>query len=165
MSLRQINAGNRTAGYKNGFVLLGNDAEVVYYPVKASVTIAKGDLLGDDGAGFAQLETAFAANTLGVAAESIATQTSDGDVDVAIIPVANTNNRWIVPVEAVSAGTAIVATDRMLAVDIESEDGIDVTDTTIVGYGFLIEEIDISTASIAAVTMGHAIGRFVQQER
>ena len=72
-----------------GFDCLDMVQGVVEYPVKASVTIAKGDALKDDGAGFAQLVTTSATSSdfLGIAASPANNGTGiDGAINVAIIP-------------------------------------------------------------------------------
>jgi hypothetical protein len=47
-------------------------------------------------------------------------------------------------------------------VDITTGGGkVDLSDTTVVNYGFKIEEIDISTEALASNTNGYAIGRII----
>jgi len=48
-----------------------------------------------------------------------------------------------------------------LLVDLETADGIDISDVTPVGYGFKILSIDASTEAVAVATYGYGIGRFI----
>ena len=54
----------------------------------------------------------------------------------------------------------VKATDVGETVDLQSEDGIDNSDQVTLGLGFMIDEIDISSAALAANTYGYAIGHF-----
>ena len=54
----------------------------------------------------------------------------------------------------------VKATDVGETVDLQSEDGIDNSDQVTLGYGFFIDEIDISSAALAANSFGYAIGHF-----
>ena len=53
------------------------------------------------------------------------------------------------------------ATDRGEIVDLEAAGTIDVTDTTVIGWGFFIDEIDISAAALVAAAGGFVIGRIL----
>lgn len=125
----------------------------------AAVSIVKGDALHDDGNGYAtNATTAFAATFLGVAAADCDNSGgSAGDLSVEIYPV-DSLTKYIVPV---AANAVITQTAAGTIVDLENNDDIDISDTTIAaGPGFFIDEIDISTEAIAANTYGYAIGHF-----
>ena len=128
------------------------------YLEQAAVEIAAGDAIFDNGSGYAtNVGTAFAATFRGIAAEdSDLSAGSDGDDKIAIIP-ASADIRYMVKNES---GTAAAQTDIGELVDLESNDGVDVTDVTLVEWGFLIDEIDISALAVAANTPGFVIGRF-----
>jgi len=125
----------------------------------ATVAIDKGDAIFDNGAGFAtNVGTAFAATFRGIAH---ATQDNSvagavaGDRQVAIIPAGADVQYWV------KAGTTTLAqTDVGEIVDLVTNDSIDPADVTLIEWGFLIDEIDISTLAVAANTQGFALGRF-----
>ena len=131
-----------------------------HYPA-ADVNIAKGDIVVDDGNGYATNAsiTAFAATFIGVAAADCSNSTgSDGDLDVKVIKPLPSKS-FIAPVEDM----LVAQTDISEIVDLNSEDGLKVNDTTVVAWGFVIDEIDVSAAAIAANTYGFAKGRFMPQ--
>lgn len=145
---------------KTGFHLDGPiDAGGLIYKTAAAVTIAKGDVLHDDGSGYAtNATTAFAATFLGVAAADCA-----ANGEVAIIPPLPHYRFWVC--NSVT-GTQLAQTDVNEIVDLEEVNTIDCTDTTVVGWGFQIDEIDISAEALAAdgeaaTDGGFAKGRFV----
>lgn len=147
--------------YPAGFMLLGEIAGdgLMTQGVAAAVTIARGDALEDNGAGYAQLGT----DSLDTAFWGVAVADADngsGAVDaikVQIIPPLP-QYKFIVPVESAAL---ITQTAVGTIVDLNSEDGLDITDNSPTAFGFQIEEIDVSTAAIAANTYGYAIGRFI----
>ena len=122
----------------------------------ATVTIVEGDALHDDGSGYAtNATTAFATTFLGIAAES--TTGDSSSVYVEYYP-RDLTTRYIVPV---AANTTIAQTNIGTIVDLEANDDIDISDTTIAaGPGFFIDAIDISEEAVAANTYGYAIGHF-----
>ena len=127
----------------------------------AAVNIAKGDMLVDDGSGFLTNAgiTAFVDGAMYIAIEDCSNSGgAAGDLSVLCIPINLSKNSWWARNES---ATVAAATDRGEVVDLESEDGIDVTDVTLVAYGFMIEEIDISAAAVAACTGGYVRGRFI----
>lgn len=128
------------------------------YLDQAAVAITKGDVVCDDGSGYAtNVMTAFAATFRGIAAETSDNSAgSNGDVKIAIIPASADVKYWVKNESA----TVAAQTDVGELVDLESDDGIDVTDVTLVEWGFLIDEIDISTNAIAANAGGFVLGRF-----
>ena len=147
--------------YPAGFMLLGEIAGdgLVTYGVAATVNIAKGDAVEDNGAGYAQLgtdslDTAFS----GVAvADANNTSGAVNAINVQVIPPLP-QYHFIVPVEHAAL---ITQTAVGTIVDLNSEDGLDISDNSPTAFGFQIESIDVSTEAIAANSFGYAIGRFI----
>ena len=127
----------------------------------ALVTIVKGQWLDSDGSGYAtNTATAFTADALGVAlySKDASDDAAAGTSNVQVI-LPNPNLVFIAPVEANALITqAAVGT----FVDLESNDGLDISDTSTTGWGFMIDEIDVSAEAIAVTTYGYAIGRFLR---
>lgn len=145
---------------KTGFVLDSMLKYGVIYRTAAAVTIAKGDVLHDNGSGLAtNAITEFADTFLGVAAADCAASGT-----VAIIPP-SPDYRWIV----CNSGSTILATsDIGEIVDLEEVNNIDSSDTDVVGWGFQIDEIDISAEALAAdgeaaTAGGFCHGHFVKK--
>lgn len=155
-----VRAGVQASRYMDGFQLVG-PAYSVSAMAAAAVSIAKGDLLIDNGSGYLTNAgiTAFAgAITYYVAIEPCDNSAGTaGDLDVLCVPAWDSRNQFWAPNES---STVAARTDVGEIVDLESEDGIDVTDTSIAGMGFAIEDIDISAAAVAAETGGYVKGRF-----
>jgi hypothetical protein len=140
-----------------GFRLDGplENGDIVYITA-AAVTIAKGDALHDNGSGLVtNATTAFAATFMGIAAEACASG--------AVCPVIRPNSKhlWWVPCASVLAAT----TDIGEIVDLggSSCNKVDVSDNTLVAWGFRVEEIDVSAAAVAANTQGYVKGAFWPQ--
>ena len=147
--------------YVPGFRLLNqNQYKKRKYPVGIAVAVAFGDAMIIT-AGWAVLGTTLQqvtpvfigiANSENTAAEAVA----NGTVNVEIIP-ADYNFDFMVPVEA----TALIArADVGILVDLQTEDGIDEADVVTAGKGFFVDDIDVSSAAVAANTFGYAIGHF-----
>ncbi len=136
-----------------------SDLGIIYLD-QANVAIVKGDAVFDDGNGYAtNVGTAFAATFRGIAHTSKDNSAgSDGDTKVAIVPYSADVKYWVKN----ESGTVAAQTDVGEIVDLESNDGIDVTDVTVIEYGFLIDEIDISANAVAANTGGFVLGRFIK---
>jgi hypothetical protein len=146
----------------NGFNLANTlDADGLVYLPQAAVAITKGQCIVDDAAGYAtNVGTAFAATFRGIAAAASDNSAGAvGDLNIAVIPPRPHYIFWVKNESA----TVAVASDVGEAVDLESNDGIDVTDTTLVEWGFLIDEIDISAGAVAANAGGFVRGRFEKQ--
>jgi hypothetical protein len=128
---------------------------------QAAVAITKGQALFEDGSGYiTNVGTAFAATFKGIAnSASDNSAGSDGDVNIGFIPPRPHYAFWVKNESA----TVATATDVGEVVDLDSNDGIDVTDNTLVEWGFHIEEIDISTNALAAAAGGFVKGRFQKQ--
>ncbi len=142
----------QTSGFRCDGPLEAGD---VVYLTAAAVTIAKGDALHDDGAGLVtNATTAFAATFMGVAGADCAS----GGSCMVIRP--NPKLAFIVPN---ASATVAAATDVGESVDLEAVNTIDVTDNTLVEWGFRIVEIDISTAALAAKAGGFVKGYFEKQ--
>ena len=142
-----------------GFQLINTlDADGLIWAPAAIVDIVKGQALHDDTAGYAtNATTALAATFLGIAAATVSNSGgSAGDLDVPIIPP-RPHYRFRV---ANASVTVAAQTDVGEIIDLEAAGTVDVTDVTIVNWGFLVEQVDISTAAVAANTGGFCIGRF-----
>jgi hypothetical protein len=149
--------------YTPGFRLDGPvDCNVVSMPL-AAVSVAKGDIMKDNGNGYLTNAgiTGFAAETaFYVAIEAVDNSGgSAGDLDILCVLANDTRNRWV----GINEGTVFAQTAVGTIIDINSEDGLKgSTAVTNTGIGFLIEEIDISTAALAASSSkGFAKGRFI----
>ena len=131
----------------------------ILYLDQAVVAIDKGDAIFDDGAGFAtNVGTAFAATFRGIAhvtSDNTISGAAAGDRQIAIIPAAADVQYWVK-----AATTTLAQTDVGEIVDLDANDSIDPGDTSLIEWGFLIDEIDISTGAVAANTQGFALGRF-----
>lgn len=140
----------------SGFRLDGPiEAGDVVYLTADNVTIAKGDALHDNGAGkVTNATTAFAATFMGIAGADCA---ANGTCMV-IRP--NPKLAFWVPN---GSATVADATDVGESVDLEACNTIDVTDNTLVEWGFRIVEIDISAEALDANTGGYVKGYFEKQ--
>ncbi len=129
------------------------------YMPAAAVNIVKGDVLHDDGTGYATNATvAFAATFLGVAAADCDNSAgAAGDKNVEYYPT-DTKTQYRVPV---AAAALITATARGSIVDLENNDDIDLSDTVSEGVGFFVDEIDASADAVIGNTYGYAIGHFI----
>ena len=142
----------QTGGFRCDGPLEAGD---VVYITAAAVTIVKGDALHDNGSGLVtNAVTAFAATFMGIAGADCAS----GGSCMVIRP--NPKLAFWVPN---ASATVAAATDVGESVDLENCDDIDVTDTTLVEWGFRIVEIDISTAAVAANAGGYVKGYFEKQ--
>lgn len=128
---------------------------------QAAVNITKGQALFDNGSGYVtNVGTAFAATFLGIAAaDSDNSAGSNGDVSIPVILPLPGRKFWVKNESA----TVAAQTDVGEIVDLESNDGIDVTDTTCTSWGFRVDEIDISSDAVAAAAGGFVMGSFVKQ--
>lgn len=139
-----------------GFRLDGplENGDISYYTA-AAVTILKGQAIHDNGSGLAtNAVTALAATFLGIALEDCAS----GAVCPVIKPSFK-NSFWVPNASA----TVAAATDVGEIVDLEAAGSIDVTDNTLVAWGFIVDEIDISAAALSANAGGYVKGRFSPQ--
>lgn len=123
----------------------------------AAVTITKGEALHSDGSGLAtNAVAAFAATFLGIAAHD-----STSGEEIMIIPPRQDYKFWV-PVEE---DAAIAIADVGLIVDLQSNNSIDVNDTTCVAWGFHILDYDVSTGALAANAYGYAYGELVVMDQ
>ncbi len=147
--------------YTPGFSLINDRPfKVRQYPCGSGVAVARGDYLIIT-AGYLALGTSLQATTpvsAGVAnyAHTAAEASSNGLFNVEVIPPLEIYD-WLVPCED---DAIIVQTDVGTLRDLQSEDGIDNGDTVTAGRGFYIDEIDVSSAALAAQANGFAIGHF-----
>lgn len=129
----------------------------IIYLDQAAVDIDKGDAIFDNGNGYAtNVGTAFAATFRGIAhVTSNNAGASVGDRQIAIIPAAADVQYWVKDSVQLLTQTGVGS-----LVDLGDNDSIDSSDVTLVEWGFLIDEIDVSTGAVAANTQGFALGRF-----
>lgn len=137
------------------------NAGLRYYEVADGISIKKGEVVNDNGSGYAtNVLTAFDDTARGIAvAAADNTSGADGAISVAVIPLDPSYNFWV-PNES---GTVLAQTDIGETVDLESADGIDATDVTVSQWGFKIDKIDISTDALAVEDGGYAMGHFERQ--
>lgn len=142
----------------SGFRLDGPlEAGDTYQATLAAVTVAKGDILHDNGSGFAtNATTPLAATFMGIAGES---GTSGGSIMV--IRPNNKLSFWV------PNGSATVAAQTDIGETVDLASGsvnkVDVTDNGLVEWGLRIVEIDISTLALAANAGGYVRGFFEKQ--
>lgn len=148
--------------YWAGFQLLSeiDDSGLRYYPTKIATLITQmgATILT---AGYLDIATTLQGvvvpGILQTPGVTVAASVANGTLNGAVIPITNPNYRWMVPVEQNAKITqAAVGT----LVDLQSANTIDISDTVTLGYAFMIESIDVSTAAIAANAFGFAIGHF-----
>lgn len=135
--------------------------DVIWSPA-AAVNITKGQALIDDGSGFATNTpiTAFAATFIGIAGADCSNSAgAAGDLSVMVIKPNPKLYFWVPN----GSATVAAATDRGEVIDLKSATTVDVTDNTLVSFGFEVVEIDISTAALAANAGGFVKGRFMPQ--
>ena len=150
-----------TKRYLDGFQCLSEvkpDA-VRKYPVAIGIAVDKGDLTIVT-IGYIQLATTLATHTIAgvsqttnTAAEAVA----DGTVNASVILLLP-HLRWRCPVVA----TDLITVDQVgLSYNLSSAKGIDEAAATDDYYGFVVDEVDVSSEAVAVNTFGYAIGRFV----
>lgn len=149
----------------NGFRLLSSvpPGGIREYPVLTATAIVKGDYVVPS-SGYAATATAFAVLAFGIAAEDADnTSGASGAINVKCIPLLS-SLQFSVPV----AANAVIARSNVgTLVDLENNDDLDLSDTTIAAcaLGFFIDDFDASAAAVAANTYGYAIGHFVVQHQ
>lgn len=146
--------------YFNRFHLISalNPQGLMYFPVANGQAIRLGYMVGFS-SGYAQeITTIQGVQIAGIAAtaNTAAEASSAGAVKVGVIPLTR-DHRFSVPVEANALITqAIVGT----IIDLQSANTVDVSDAITLGYGFRVDDIDVSTPAKAANAYGFAIGHF-----
>ncbi len=147
--------------YWNGFQLLSelDDSGLRNYPTKIATLITQFGATIFTG-GYLDIATTLQGvivpGILITPGVTVAASVANGTLTGQVIPLLP-EYRWMVPVEQNAKITqAAVGT----IVDLQSANTIDISDTVTLGYGFVIEEIDISVAAIAANAFGFAIGHF-----
>ncbi len=150
------------AQYWNGFQLLSelDDSGLRYYPTKIATLITQYGATIFTG-GYLDIATTIqGVVTPGILVTpgiTVAASVANGTLTGAVIPIVNSEFRWMVPVEQNAKITqAAVGT----LCDLQSANTIDISDAVTLGYGFMIEAIDVSAAAIAANAFGFAIGHF-----
>ena len=147
--------------YLNGFRLVSPAyCNIVSLPA-AAVNIAKGECMFDNGAGFVtNVGVAFAATFEGIALEPVDNSAgAAGDLNVLVVLPTSETSFWV----GNDSATVAAQTDVGEMVDLETNHSIDVTDETLVSWGFRIEFVDISTAALSAKAGGWARGRILPQ--
>ena len=141
-----------------GFQLINNLDESGYvYLDQAAVSIESGDCIFDNGSGYAtNVGTQFAATFRGIAGvASDNSAGSNGDVKIPVI-LPLFHNKFIVK----DTGQLLDQDAVGSIVDLKANDAIDSSDVTLAEWGFVIDEIDVSTAAKTANAFGFAQGRF-----
>ena len=146
--------------YVPGFRLLNEIKKKRKYPIGNAVVVALGDAVILT-AGYIQLATTLQQTTPVFVGISNMTQTaaeasSNGAYDLEVIPPLMEYD-WIVPCEATDL---ITVAQVGVLYDLQSEDGIDEGDVVTAGKGFFVDDVDVSSAAVAAATFGYAIGHF-----
>ena len=146
--------------YVPGFRLLNELTKKRKYPIGNAVAISLGDAVIIT-AGYIALATTLQQTTpvfVGIAnmTQTAAQASSNGAYDLEVIP-ANYEYDWMVPLEATDL---ITAAQIGVLYDLQTEDGLDEGDVVTAGKGFFVDEIDVSSAAVAANTFGYAIGHF-----
>jgi len=138
-----------------GFIPV-NDAPATRRMLAATVTIVKGEVLADNGSGYATNNlTAFTALCFGVAAAGVVGDSSTKYVEY--YPF-DTKTQYSVPV---STNAVLTVANKGDICDLGTNaDDLSIATNFTAGIGFRIDDIDISAAAIAANTYGYAIGHF-----
>ena len=130
-----------------------------YYPVASGVAISIGDVVIMTN-GYANKATTLQGdvNVVGVAVTTNTTgeASADGAVKVGVIPIAS-GHQFAVPVAATDL---ITAAQVGLNYDLQNANDIDEGDAVTLGWGFQVDDIDVSAEAIAANEYGFAIGHF-----
>lgn len=146
--------------YFNRFHLISalNVQGLKYYPVANGQAIRLGYAVGFS-SGYAQEITSIqgvAVAGIAATANTAAEASSAGAVQVGVIPI-NPSHIFAVPVEATDL---ITQAQVGLIYDLQSANSIDEADAITLGYGFRIDDIDVSAEAIDANAYGFAIGHF-----
>lgn len=148
----------------NGFYLLqGVEPKGLREYPAAAVAIVKGDYIIPSGGYATNTATAFQIDVLGIAAEDCDNSAgSAGDKKVKVIPLSS-EYQFSVPV---STNAVISRTYVGDCYDLEANDDIDISDTTIVAgaLGFFVDDFDASADAVDGNTYGYAIGHFVMNQ-
>lgn len=155
------NIGNGLPYIPSGFRLDGSisEGDLVWILQNTNKTVTQGQALKYASGGVESMAAAFAATFSGVA---LFAQTTVGTALTLAVIKPNSNKFFWAPVlSATLVTTAAIGT----VVDLNSTGaiGVDITDTTLVSWGFEIVDIDVSTLAIAANAAGFVRGRFMPQ--
>jgi hypothetical protein len=140
-----------------GFYLISNLCAGGLMKCKLSTPAAinKGDALCDDGSGYVTDAGAdLAATFVGIAAES--TTVAGAQTEIMVIrPLAS--NKFSVPCDTAVA----TQSDVRELIDLGADSShVNPADTLTTGWAFIVEDVDISAAALAADAQGYAIGHF-----
>lgn len=165
MTLTKIQRGN----YKYGFAPLTDFDGTCSLPVGSGIAVTRGDLVTFSSGYLALCTSLGLANTppdvyVALSTNTAAEASSNGAVNCSCIPIMMPGVRYAVPVgaNAVLVQATHVGNAYNLSGVTTGAFSITVASAVTVDWGFMIEEIDITTEAIAFCTYGMAIGRFVQ---
>lgn len=146
--------------YFNGFHLLSalDESGLIYKGVKQSQAITRGRVVGYSSGYVQQVTSLQGAALAGIAAKSntAGEASADGAIDCGLIPLLS-KHRFSVPVEA-NALITVAAIGTII--DLQSANTVDISDLVTLGYGFHVDDIDVSDEAVDANTYGFAIGHF-----
>lgn len=155
------NIGNGLPYIPSGFRLDGSVAEgdVMWFNQSTNKTVTQGMALKNTGGTVESMGAAFASTFIGIA---LFAQTTVGtSLPIAVI-TPNPNKFFWAPVLSATLVTSS-AVGTMVDLNGSGAIGVDITDTTLVSWGFEIVDIDASTLAVAANAAGFVKGRFLQQ--
>ena len=146
----------RVNRYNTGaFVLIGAPSPIPIFrvPIVDGETITRGRAVFTSSGEATNTGTDMAIGFLGIAVSTV-DNTDDGEYAEIIRPLSHL--LW----QVYSGDELLAVADRGLLVDLCTNCTIDPSDVSVSGFGFRIDEIDISTAALAAGEYGFAIGHF-----
>src|SRR3990167_10084353 len=129
---------------------------LLYYPVANGSAIRLGYAIGNSSGYAAEITSIQAVAFFGIAAtaNTAAEASSDGAVDVGVIPP-YPHHRFAAPLEA----TDLITQAQVGAIyDLQSANSLDDADAITLGYGFRVDAIDVSAEAVDSTTFGFAIG-------
>lgn len=155
------NIGNGLPYIPSGFRLDGSVAEgdVQWFGTATSTTITQGMALKTASGLVTPQAGALSTAFIGIALFAVTTTSVSQQIAV-ITP--NPNKFFWVPVLSATLVT-IAAVGTMVDLFSTTSIGVDITDTTLAGWGFEIVDFDASTLAAAANAAGFVKGRFLQQ--
>ncbi len=155
------NIGNGLPYIPSGFRLDGSieEGDVQWYGQALNQTITQGMALKSASGLVTPQAGAFSTAFLGVA---LFAQTTVGTSLPMAVITPNPNKFFWVPVLSAVLVT-ISAVGTMVDLYSTTSIGVDITDTTLAGWGFAVVDFDASTLAIAANAAGFVKGRFIQQ--
>lgn len=156
-----MSIGNGLPYIPSGFRLDGSieEGDVIWLGQALNTTITQGQALKTT-AGLATPQAgAFSTAFVGIAL--FAQVTTATSLPIAIIKP-NPNKLFWAPVLSATLVT-VAAVGTMVDLNSTTSIGLDITDTTLAGWGFEIVDFDASTVAVAANAAGFVKGFFIQQ--